>query len=94
MEQHTETNNPDLSYLMVPDNGKLYIIYNSLENAEEPIATTTTLNRQGKPTGDDLIFWRMNRQLNFQKAHRFATDEVAIPYLGNPQNGFAILRMN
>jgi len=94
MEQHTEVNNPDLSYLMIPDHNKLYLIYNSLEGSEMPVATATTLNRQGKPTGDALIFWEMNKGLNFQKAHRFAKDEVSVPYLGNPQNGFAILRLN
>ena len=94
MEQHAESNNPDLSYLMIPDKNKLYIIYNSLEGFSDPMATTTTLNKQGQPTGDALVFWKMKKILNFQQAHRFATDEVAIPYLNNRQNGFAIIRLN
>ena len=94
MEQRAEPNNPELSYLMVPDQGKLYIIYNSLDGFEDPTATSTTLDNQGKQTGDALIFWKINRRLNFQKAHRFTEHEVALPYLENPQNGFAILRLD
>jgi hypothetical protein len=95
MEQHAESNNPDLSYLMIPEKNKLHIIYNSLEGSEEPLATTTTLNKQGQPTGSDaLIFWKMNKILNFQQARRFAVNEVAIPYKNNRQNGFAIIRLN
>jgi hypothetical protein len=93
MEQHAESNNPDLSYLIVPDNNKLYIIYNSSDGSADPIATNTTLNRQGHLTGDALIFWKINKMLNFQRAHRFAADEVAIPYLNNQQSGFAIIRL-
>ncbi len=93
MEQQAESNSPDLSYLMIPDKNKLYIIYNSLEGTSDPMATTTTLNRHGQTTGDALVFWKLNKILNFQQAHRFAVDEVAIPYLNNRQNGFAIIRL-
>jgi hypothetical protein len=93
MEQHAETNNPDLSYLLMPAKNKLYIIYNSLDGFTDPLATTTTLNKNGQSTDDALIFWKMNRMLNFQKAHRFTTDEVAVPYLDNMQSGFAIIRL-
>lgn len=93
MEQQAENNNPDLSYLIVPDKDKLYIIYNNVDGSVNPIATNTTLNRRGQPTGDALVFWKMNRQLNFQLAHHFAADEMAIPYIHNQQNGFAIIRL-
>jgi hypothetical protein len=94
MEQRAESNNPDLSYLMIPDKNKLYIIYNSLGGSADPIATNTTLNKKGQPMGDALVFWKMNKILNFQHARRFAADEVAIPYLNNRQNGFAIIRLD
>ncbi len=93
MEQQQESNSPDLSYLVIPDKDKLYIIYNNAEGSVNPLATNTTLNRHGQLTGDGLVFWKMNRTLNFQRAHQFAADEMAIPYVRNQQNGFAIIRL-
>jgi hypothetical protein len=93
MEQHTESNNPDLSYLLLPIKNKVYIIYNSTEGSTDPLATTTTLNMHGQTTDDALIFWKMNRQMNFQESHRFSVDEVSVPYLNNQQTGFAIIRL-
>lgn len=93
MEQHAETNNPDLSYLLVPVKNKLYIIYNSLAGFSDPLATTTTLNKRGETTDDGLIFWKMNKMLNFQNAHRFCSGEVAVPYLNSQPSGFAIIRL-
>ena len=48
MEQHTEANDPDLSYLLVPEKNKLYVIYNSTEGSMDPTASTTTLNMHGE----------------------------------------------
>lgn len=93
MEQQSESNNPDLSYLVIPDKDKLYIIYNNAEGSVNPVATNTTLNWRGQPTGDALVFWKMDKMLNFQQAHQFAADEMAIPYVHNQQNGFAIIRL-
>jgi hypothetical protein len=92
-EQHPETNNPDLSYLLMPSKNKLYMIYNSLEESSDPLATTTTLNMRGEKTGDALVFWRIDQMLNFQSARRFAADEVVVPYLNNQKAGFAIIRL-
>ncbi len=93
MEQHAESNNPDLSYLLIPIKNKLYIIYNSLDGYADPLATTTTLNMHGQATDDALIFWKINKMLNFQQSHRFSADEVAVAYMNNQQNGFAIIRL-
>jgi hypothetical protein len=92
MEQHTEKNNPDLSYLLIPKGNKLYMLYNSLEGSMDPLATTTTLNLQGQPADDQLVFWEMNRLLNFQQSRRFSADEVAVPYAGG-YRGFVIIRL-
>jgi hypothetical protein len=92
MEQQAESNNPDLSYLVVPANNKLYIIYNSLDGTSDPLASTTTLNRQGQVEGNALIFWEMKKMLNFQRARRFSSNEIAVPYLNN-KNGFSIIRL-
>jgi hypothetical protein len=94
IEQHAESNNPDLSYLLIPAKNKLYIIYNSLEGFADPLATTTTLNMHGQATDDALIFWKMNRMLNFQQSHRFSADEIAVPYLNSQQTGFAIIKLH
>ena len=93
MEQHAETNNPDLSYLLMPAKNKLYLIYNSLDGSADPLATTTTLNTHGETTGDALVFWKMDKMLNFQNARRFTADEVVVPYLNNQRPGFAIIRL-
>jgi hypothetical protein len=94
MEQHTETNNPDLSYLLMPAKNKLYLIYNTQDGSADPLATTTTLNSHGETTGDGLVFWKMDKMLNFQNARRFTADEVAVPYLDNQRPGFAIIRLH
>ena len=93
IEQHTESNNPDLSYLFIPAKNKIYILYNSVEASSNATATTTTLNMHGQVTDDALIFWRMDKMLNFQLSRRFSADEVAVPFLNNQQKGFAIIRL-
>lgn len=93
MEQHTEINDPDLSYLLVPKKNKLYVIYNSIEGSMDPMAATTTLNMHGEVTDDALIFWKMNKMMNFQQSHRFSTDEVSVPYSNSQLPGFAIIRL-
>ncbi|HET7002784.1 MAG TPA: hypothetical protein VFI33_15775 [Puia sp.] len=93
MEQHAETNNPDLSYLLMPAKNKLYLIYNSLDGSADPLATTTTLNSRGETTNEGLVFWKMDKMLNFQNARRFAADEVVVPYLNSQRPGFAIIRL-
>jgi hypothetical protein len=92
VEQHAESNNPELSYLLVPAKDRLFILYNSLNGFADPLATTTTLNIHGQATDDALVFWKMNRMLNFQHPHRFSPNEIAVPY--NQQAGFAILKLD
>ena len=93
MEQHAETNNPDLSYLLMPAKNKLYLIYNSQDGSADPLATTTALNTHGETTGDGIVFWKMDKMLNFQNARRFSADEVVVPYSGGQRPGFAIIRL-
>ena len=92
-EQTTELNSPSLSYLVFPVRNKLYIIYNSTLRTNDEFSTATTLNTQGEPTDDALIFWKMNRTLNFQGSRRISAEEVAVPYKNNQQIGFAIIRL-
>jgi hypothetical protein len=92
-EQTTELNSPSLSYLVFPVKSKVYIIYNSILRSTDEFSTATTLNIRGEPTDDALIFWKMNRTLNFQESRRISTEEVAVPYVKNQQNGFAVVRL-
>lgn len=92
-EQTTELNSPSLSYLVFPVRNKLYIIYNSNLRTSDEFSTATTLNTHGEPTDDALIFWKMNRTLNFQESRRISAEEVAVPYKNNQQTGFAIIRL-
>jgi hypothetical protein len=93
IEQHAEANNPDLSYLLMPAGGKFYMIYNHFEGGTDPLATATTLNTHGQSSEEPLVFWRMDRVLNFQRARRFTANEVAVPYRDNQQDGFAVIHL-
>jgi len=93
MEQHADLNNPDLSYLLIPAGKKLHIIYNNFDGYSDALANTTTLDIHGQSTDDPIVFWKMDKMLNFQRAHRFSADEVAVPYLNNNLNGFAVIRL-
>ena len=92
-EQHGESNNPDLSYLFIPSATKTYIIYNSTDGYRDPLATTTTLDKGGRQMEESLIFWRMNKMLNFQRSRRITETEIAVPYLEPSVSGFAIIKI-
>jgi|SRR6185312_14485211 len=92
-EQTTELNSPSLSYLVFPVKNKLFIVYNSKFRNSDELSTTTVLKVNGQPTGDALIFWKMNRVMDFQQYRRISSDEVAVPYRNNQQTGFAIIRL-
>ncbi|HVY75247.1 MAG TPA: hypothetical protein VG890_10475 [Puia sp.] len=92
-EQTTELNNPALSYLVFPVHRKIFFIYNSPLTRSGETSTTTTLDRRGQPTGDALIFWKLNRTMDFQQARRISAGEVAVPFHNGGQRGFAILRL-
>ena len=92
-EQKAEENNPELSYLMIPANQKLYIFYNSLDGFTDPLATGTALNLKGRSADDPIVFWKVNRRLNFQQAHRISAGEIAVPYQQNNLHGFALIRL-
>lgn len=91
--QTTELNAPTLSYLVFPAKNKVYIIYNSLIRQGNEYSTATTLNIKGQQTDDAVIFWKMDRTLDFQKARRISVDEVAVPYRNNQETGFAVIRL-
>ena len=93
MEQQTEINNPNLTYLLIPGKDKIYIVYNLSDCWRFPMTTTTVVNRHGEPLTEGLIFWFAKKQLNFQQGRRISSNETAIPYMDNQQKGFAIIRI-
>lgn len=88
--QTTEMNDPSLSYLVMPSSGHLMFVYNETQGLDE-YASTLVIDRQGKPAEGGLAFWKFDRSLNFQHAHRLNSGEVAVPYGDRP--GFAIIRL-
>lgn len=92
-EQTTELNAPALSYLVFPVKNKIYIIYNNLIRAADDLNTATTLGINGQPTGDGVIFWKMDEMLDFQKARRISAEETAVPFKGNQRSGFALIKL-
>jgi hypothetical protein len=93
IEQHSDANNPFLSYLLVPTGNKLYMLYNHFDDYSEGLATTKTLNNQGQSTDEPMVFWQMDKLLNFQNARRFAANEVSVPFSEKQPTGFAVIRL-
>jgi len=93
-EQTTELNSTNLSYCVVPVNGRLFVLYNSFFRNEDQYGSTTVLDRQGDMLSDALspMFWKFKTTLLFQQARQIATDELVIPYNTYGKNGFAVVK--
>jgi hypothetical protein len=100
-EQVTELNSPNLSYMVVPLQDKLFFLYNSFVHGQSMYASTTVINRQGELVSDEgILFWGLKNTLNFQQSRQMAPDQVVIPYdrylngSGNVQGriGFAVVQ--
>lgn len=92
-EQLTELNSPFLSYLVVPDKGRIYFLYNSFFGKEEQFGSTTVLDQHGNlQQSGALVFWKFNITLDFQQSRQIAQNEVAVPYANYHRSGFAIIR--
>ncbi len=91
--QKTELNKPALSYLIFPYQAGIFILYHAGEYGFSEPATTIALDRKGDETGDAVIFWKFNRNLDFQQAVRFAPDQIAVPFQNNQLSGFALIRL-
>jgi len=93
VEQHADANNPFLSYLLVPTGKKIFMLYNHFDDFSDGLATTTTLNNQGQSTDEPMVFWQMDKLLNFQNARRFSANEISVPYSEKQPSGFAVIRL-
>ncbi|HMH33817.1 MAG TPA: hypothetical protein VK543_12345 [Puia sp.] len=92
-EQITEFNLPWLSYLIVPIQNKLFLLYNSFFRNEIRYGNSTVLDFKGNLIEDEgLVYWKVGHLLNFQKARRISDNEMAIPYERSRRFGFAIIR--
>jgi hypothetical protein len=91
--QSTELNSSYLSYAFLPLNGKIMFLYNTLSNYDNRYSSTTTLDQNGNPLNEGLVFWRSNNVMNFQKARLISKEELAVPFEKNRLQGFAIIRL-
>ena len=100
-EQVTELNSPNLSYMVVPLQDKLFFLYNSFVHGQSMYASTTVINQHGELVSDEgILFWGLKNTLNFQQSRQMAPDQVVIPYdrylngSGNVQGriGFAVVQ--
>jgi len=93
-EQVTEFNTPYLSYLVVPTQERLFLLYNSFyRNIESQYGNATILDYRGNQVTDEgVIYSKLNNTLNFQQSRQIDDDEVAIPYENFKRKGFAIVR--
>jgi hypothetical protein len=92
-EQTGELNSADLSYVFIPQEGKLVFLYNSLHQNNQAISSATTLDERGHPLDEGVVFWKRGNVLDFQKARQISARELAVPYGRNGLKGFAIIRM-
>ncbi|MBS1660601.1 MAG: hypothetical protein JST68_06075 [Bacteroidetes bacterium] len=80
-EQVTEMNSPNLSYMVVPLQDKLFFLYNSFVHGQSMYASTTVINQQGELISDEgILFWGLKNTLNFQQSRQMAPDQIVIPY--------------
>lgn len=92
-EQVTELGRSYLSYVFLPQQDKLFFLYNSLYRSEYQYGSATVLDEKGNPLNEGLEYWKINNTLVFQKARQISADELAIPYVKDMRNGFAIIRL-
>ena len=80
-EQVTELNSPNLSYMVVPLQDKLFFLYNSFVHGQSMYASTTVINQHGELVSDEgILFWGLKNTLNFQQSRQMAPDQIVIPY--------------
>jgi hypothetical protein len=91
-EQATELNAAYLSYLCIPLENRLILLYNDL-TFNSTHGNTTFLNNRGEALDEGLVFWKFNKVLDFQRARQIGMQEVAVPYKKNGQTGFSIIKL-
>lgn len=91
-EQSRELNNGNLSYVFLPNDDKLFFLYNSFHRQDE-IGSSTILDVNGNPLNEGLVYWNIRSTLLFQRARQISDKEIAVPYERNARNGFAIVKL-
>jgi hypothetical protein len=94
-DQITELNSPNLSYMIVPFQDRLFCLYNSFVHNDQLYAASTVLNRKGQLVTDQgVLFWGLKTPLDFQRSRQVSQDQVVVPYqrLGRP--GFVVVELN
>ena len=94
-EQVTDFNTPNLSYLVVPLNQKIFLLYNSFfrYTEEQQFGNSTIIDYKGNLVSDEgLVYWRYKNSLLFQRSRQISENEVALHYENFSKSGFAIIR--
>ncbi len=93
-KQVTELNRATLSYAFLSKQNKLFFLYNnSLKDDFRQYGNTTVLDEKGNLLNEGLEFWKIKNTLVFQKARQISENELAVPYIKDRRNGFAIIRL-
>jgi hypothetical protein len=98
-EQVTELNSPNLSYMFLPMQDRIVLLYNSFVHGEKVYASTTVIDPRGEQvTNEGILFWGLRNTLDFQNSRQVAPDQVVIPYdiyvngNANGKVGFAVVQ--
>jgi hypothetical protein len=95
-EQLTDFHAASLSYLVVPFNRRIFLLYNSRFSYgnDLPEANSTVLDYQGDElSGQGLIFWKIKYNLLIHLYVQTQENEVMIPYQYFKRSGFAAIRL-
>jgi hypothetical protein len=94
-QQVTEFNRANLSYLVMPLDRKIFLLYNSFLpfRMDQTYAGSTILDDRGNLTNEEgIIFWKMDHTLSFQHYLQMGENEVMLPYSNYKRRGFAVIR--
>lgn len=92
-KQVTELGRSYLSYVFFPYREKLFLLYNDLLRDELPYSNTTVLDEKGNLLNEGIEYWLIKNKLVFQRARQISENELAVPYIRDRRNGFAIIRL-
>jgi len=94
-EQVTDLNSPNLSYLVVPLNQRIFLFYNSFfrDADQQQFGNSTIIDDKGNLVSDQgIVYWRYRDELLFQQSRQIGENEVAMHYANFKRTGFAIIR--
>jgi hypothetical protein len=91
----TDFNTPNLSYLVVPLDQKIFLLYNSFfrYTEQQQYGNSTIIDYKGNLISDEgLVYWRYKNALLFQQSRQISENEVVMHYANYNRSGFAVIR--